>query len=106
MVLDHELRKPQGAAVCFEGNQARELLNGGVVPTIHGYPTGDLSGSEKVWLPRTELVELLNGPLPRSLPAGAGCGFNLEGDQAWIKVGKPGDTRQVLAAARALRDKK
>ncbi len=30
--------------------------------------------------------------------------FNVEGDQAWAKVGKPGDTRQVLAAARALRD--
>lgn len=39
-----------------------------------------------------------------SLPAGTGVGFNVEGDQAWVKAGKPGDTRQVLAAARELRD--
>jgi hypothetical protein len=71
---------------------------------IHGYNVGDLSEGEEVTLCRAELVELLQGPLVRSLPAGAGAGFNVEGDQAWVKVGKPGDTRQVLAAARKLRD--
>ena len=76
------------------------------MPGVNGDLVGDTSGGEEVWLSLAELMELMHGPLVRSLPPGAGCAFNVDGDRAWVRVGKPGDTRQVLAAARALRDEK
>jgi hypothetical protein len=63
---------------------------------IHGHNVGDLSEGEEVTLPRAELAELLQGPLVRSLPPGAGAGFNVEEDQAWVKVGKPGTRGRSL----------
>jgi hypothetical protein len=53
------------------------------------------------WLLACELPELLPA-LARCVPPGAKYGFNVVGDRAWVIVGKPGDTRAAVSAARAL----
>lgn len=58
---------------------------------------------DAVWFPVSELRELLKA-VRSSVPPGVEYGFNVVGDQAWIHVSAPGDTAEVLAAARALLD--
>ena len=55
------------------------------------------------WLLACELPRLLPA-LARCVPAGVKYGVNVVGDRAWVIVDKPGDTRAVLVAARALLD--
>ncbi|MDL4813094.1 hypothetical protein [Actinomadura opuntiae] len=69
--------------------------------TPDGIPDDEqFAGQETVWMPKSELDGHLRGALAGALPDGATFGFNFEGDRAWVIVSKPGDTRQVLQAAR------
>jgi hypothetical protein len=61
----------------------------------------DFSGTERAWMPREEMTGLLRQEMIAALPPGATFGFNFEGARAWVQVSKPGNTQEVLQAARA-----
>jgi len=60
----------------------------------------DYRDAEQVYMPAQELTGQLRRALVAALPVGAGLAFNLDGDQAWVCVSKPGDTTAVLQSAR------
>lgn len=62
--------------------------------------TLDFAGCEDVRLPAADFDGLLRKAIVDALPPGAGMCFNYDGDQAVVTISRPGDTRQVMTAAR------
>jgi hypothetical protein len=65
----------------------------------------DFTDCENVRLPAAELDGLMRKAIAEAMPAGAGMCFNYDGPEAVVAISRPGDTRQVMAAARQSLDR-
>jgi hypothetical protein len=62
-------------------------------------PRSAWEGTETVYFARDDLDLEVISAIEQLVPDGATFGFNHDSRRAWIKVSKPGDTRDVLRAA-------
>ena len=62
-------------------------------------PRSAWEGTETVYFPYRDLGPEILGAIEQAVPDGATFGFNHDRRRAWVRVSKPGNTRDVLRAA-------
>jgi hypothetical protein len=62
-------------------------------------PRSAWEDAETVYFPRRDLDSETLDAIHQAVPDGATFGFNHDSRRAWIRVTKPGDSREVLRAA-------
>jgi hypothetical protein len=62
-------------------------------------PRSAWEGTEVVYFPYRDLGEEIIDAIHQAVPDGATYGFNHDSYRAWVRVSRPGNTREVLRAA-------
>jgi hypothetical protein len=62
-------------------------------------PGSAWEGAEAVYFPCSDLDGEIINAIHQAVPDGATYGFNYDYRRAWVRVSRPGNTREVLRAA-------
>ena len=62
-------------------------------------PRAAWQGTEAVYFPCRDLDGEIINAIHQAVPDGATYGFNHDSHRAWVRVSRPGNTREVLRAA-------
>jgi hypothetical protein len=68
-------------------------------PPYGPVPRSAWDGVETVYFPYSDLLPEIITAIEQTVPDGATFGFNHDHRRAWVKVSKPGNTRDVVRAA-------